>query len=156
VYYIVIITRASHPGQGQRWVGMSLRKSPKLTAALLAANRQNAQKSTGPRTARGKTRARLNGLRHGRRSPLFVSFRSALWENPPNKSRSVSERLLRLEEARHPLFAYYIRESGRVRTRNLGYALTAKRKLKQVRELIDALEGQKKAGQHNPVKLMWP
>ena len=46
---------------------MSLRKSPTRTAASLAANRANAQKSTGPRTAGGKARARLNRLRHGRR-----------------------------------------------------------------------------------------
>jgi hypothetical protein len=31
----------------------------------VAANRRNAQRSTGPRTANGKARARLNALRHG-------------------------------------------------------------------------------------------
>jgi hypothetical protein len=31
----------------------------------IAANRQNARKSTGPRTAAGKTRVRRNALRHG-------------------------------------------------------------------------------------------
>src|SRR5262245_10281402 len=31
----------------------------------LAANRANAQRSTGPRTAAGKARASLNALRHG-------------------------------------------------------------------------------------------
>ena len=36
-----------------------------ITAAQLEANRNNAQKSSGPRTADGKNRARLNGLRHG-------------------------------------------------------------------------------------------
>ena len=35
---------------------MSLRKSPTLTPALLEANRRNARKSTGPRTARGRPR----------------------------------------------------------------------------------------------------
>jgi hypothetical protein len=33
--------------------------------AQLNANRENAQRSTGPRTEQGKQRARLNGLRHG-------------------------------------------------------------------------------------------
>ena len=35
---------------------MSLRKSPSRTQAFLAANRANAQKSTGPRTPEGKAR----------------------------------------------------------------------------------------------------
>ena len=41
-------------------------KSPTRTAAFLAANRRNALKSTGPRTARGKARSCLNNLKHGR------------------------------------------------------------------------------------------
>ncbi len=50
---------------------MSLRKPPTLTSALLAANRRNAQKSTGPRTEEGKRRVILNGLKHGLRSRSF-------------------------------------------------------------------------------------
>jgi len=45
-----------------------VRRSPQLTPASLAARRANALKSTGPRTAAGKARARLNALRHGRRA----------------------------------------------------------------------------------------
>ena len=45
---------------------MSLRKSPQLTPALLAAARQNAQHSTGPRTAAAKQNSKLNALKHGR------------------------------------------------------------------------------------------
>jgi len=37
-------------------------------AAALAANRRNAQRSTGPRTSRGKIRSSLNALRHGLRA----------------------------------------------------------------------------------------
>ena len=44
---------------------MSLRKSPTRSPALLAANRANAQKSTGPRTLRGKAQVTLNALKHG-------------------------------------------------------------------------------------------
>ncbi len=106
---------------------MSLRKSPRLTPALLAANRANAQKSTGPRTAGGKARARLNNLQHGRRSPLFARFQSALRENPYN-AQWVGKKLLKAEEARHPLFAYYLREWGRVWSRNHAYLLTGRRK----------------------------
>jgi hypothetical protein len=44
---------------------MSLRKSPQLTPALLAAARQNAQHSTGPRSPAAKQNSRLNALKHG-------------------------------------------------------------------------------------------
>jgi len=47
---------------------MSLRKSPRLTRALLAANRRNSRKSTGPRTAAGKRHSAWNAVRHGRRA----------------------------------------------------------------------------------------
>jgi hypothetical protein len=47
---------------------MSLVKSPELTPKALAARRRNAQRSTGPRTPRGKARASLNAFKHGRRS----------------------------------------------------------------------------------------
>jgi hypothetical protein len=36
-----------------------------VTPAKLAANRANAKKSTGPRTARGKRRSRMNAIKHG-------------------------------------------------------------------------------------------
>ena len=117
---------------------MSLRKSPELTPALVAANRRNAQQSTGPRTRSGKARARLNGLRHGRRSPLFASFQSALRENLYNV-RAATKRLLQREDARHPLFAYWIREWGRVWTRNHAYMLTGMRKLKRLERLLRPL-----------------
>jgi hypothetical protein len=41
---------------------MSLRKSPQLTPALLAAARRNAQHSTGPRSAAAKQNSKLNAL----------------------------------------------------------------------------------------------
>ena len=57
---------------------MSLRKSPQLTPQLLAAAHQNAQHSTGPRSATAKQNVKLNALKHGayvsdenqRQSPL--------------------------------------------------------------------------------------
>jgi hypothetical protein len=47
---------------------MSLRKSPQLTPALLAAARSNAQHSTGPRSAAAKQNSKLNALKHGLRA----------------------------------------------------------------------------------------
>jgi hypothetical protein len=44
---------------------MSLRQFAQLTEAKLRAQRSNARRSTGPRTARGKSRSRWNALRHG-------------------------------------------------------------------------------------------
>ena len=85
---------------------MSLRKSPTLTPALLAANRRNAQKSTGPRTARGKAWSRLNRLRHGGRSPQFHDFFNALHHAPPGPARValVARTLLASQPVQHPLF----------------------------------------------------
>jgi hypothetical protein len=39
--------------------------TPQTSPAQIKANRQNATRSTGPRTDSGKSRTRLNGLRHG-------------------------------------------------------------------------------------------
>ena len=52
---------------------MSLRKSPARTPALLAANRANARKSTGPCTLQGKVRVALGALRHGVHASDFLS-----------------------------------------------------------------------------------
>ena len=83
---------------------MSLRRSPTLTPARLAANRANAQKSTGPRTARGKAWSRMNGVRTGRRSRAYREFFQALLDAPPYRINEVAD-MLAPEEAAHPLFA---------------------------------------------------
>ncbi len=62
---------------------MGLTKSPTVTEKKVAANRQNAQKSTGPQTEAGKQNSSLNGLVHG----LYSQARTyaamvALGENP--------------------------------------------------------------------------
>jgi hypothetical protein len=44
---------------------MSLRKSPELTPELVEAARRNAQHATGPRSAAGKEKMKMNALKHG-------------------------------------------------------------------------------------------
>src|SRR5437763_8794656 len=46
-----------------------------ISPAKLAANRRNAQKSTGPVTAEGKARARWNSTRHGVLSSRLMVFK---------------------------------------------------------------------------------
>ena len=57
-------------GSKSKGTGTSKAKS---SSARAEANRRNAQKSTGPRTAEGKARARFNALKHGMtaRSPVL-------------------------------------------------------------------------------------
>jgi hypothetical protein len=81
-----------------------LRKSPTLTPALLASNRQNAKKSTGPRTARGKAWSRLNRLRHGARSPEFINFLNALLDAPSGRVGVTAQALLQSRKVLHSLF----------------------------------------------------
>ena len=84
---------------------MSLRKSPTLTPALLASNRQNAKQSTGPRTAQGKAWSRLNHMRHGAYSPEYINFVEALLHAPPGRMAVTAQALLDSKPALHPVFA---------------------------------------------------
>ncbi len=83
---------------------MSLRKSPTLTPALLAATRRNAAKSTGPRTARGKAWSCLNHMKHGGRSREYVNLLKVLLEAPPGRVAATADALLASMPALHPLF----------------------------------------------------
>ena len=85
---------------------MSLLKPRVITPARRAANRRNAQKSTGPRTARGKAQSRLNSLRHGFCSPAYRQFRLALLEAPPGcPVASTVCAMLTPQESCHPVYA---------------------------------------------------
>ncbi len=83
---------------------MSLRKSPTLTPARLAANRRSALKSTGPRTAQGKGQSRMNGLRHGGRSRFYQGLWRALFEAPPCAVDGTARAILTPELAAHAQF----------------------------------------------------
>jgi len=74
-----------------------------MTAALVAANRRNAQKSTGPRTAHGRAWSGLNGLRTGSRSLAYATLLRALLEAPPGAIDRVAAQMLTPEQASHPL-----------------------------------------------------
>lgn len=45
-----------------------------VTVRMIAANRRNSRHSTGPRTVRGKAQSRLNGLRDGHSSGLYLNY----------------------------------------------------------------------------------
>ena len=87
---------------------MSLRKSPTLTPARLAANRCNARKSTGPRSAWGKAWSRLNGLRSGTRSVLYRDLVLGLLYAPACAVDRTARALLTPAEASHPLFCEFV------------------------------------------------
>jgi hypothetical protein len=79
---------------------MSLRKSPRRTLAQVAANRRNAGKSTGPKTARGKETVSLNSLKHGLRSRSPQATIAKAGE-PTEKFQRVAEILLHLLRPRN-------------------------------------------------------
>ncbi len=83
---------------------MSLRKPPTRTAAFLAANRRNAQKSTGPKTARGKAWTRFNSLHTGVRSSELINFHKALLDAPACRVEATATAILRSRQNHHPLF----------------------------------------------------
>jgi len=83
---------------------VSLRKSPTRTPAFLAANRRNAQKSTGPRTVRGKAQSRLNRLSTGLRAPWLEDFCCLLLDAPLGGVDQIARYVLTPEMARHPYF----------------------------------------------------
>jgi hypothetical protein len=84
---------------------MSLRKSPTLTPARIEANRRNARKSTGPRTARGKGQSRMNSLRTGIRSRFMHDLYVTLLDAPACAVDRVARTIITPEQAMHPLFA---------------------------------------------------
>ena len=61
---------------------MGLIQRRPLTLVELAARRRNAQRSTGPRTRRGKALASLNALKHGWRARSLHRFMRSLGWRP--------------------------------------------------------------------------
>ncbi len=94
---------------------MSLRKSPTLTSAALAANRANAASSTGPRTVAGKQRARRNALQHGRYAASDVSRQTmlALGESP-EEFENLYQTLLCAYDPADPLWAKQVEDLAKL------------------------------------------
>jgi len=76
-----------------------------MTPARLEANRRNAKKSTGPRTARGKSQSRMNSLRTGNRSAINSNLYFSLMMSPPGMMGSIAESILASGAAAHPFLA---------------------------------------------------
>src|SRR5271157_2081837 len=90
---------------------MSLRKSPQLTPALLAAARHNAQHSTGPRSPAAKQNSKLNALKHGAyvRDENRCQAMRALGE-VPEKLQALTEELMRAFSPGDALFEKQIED----------------------------------------------
>jgi hypothetical protein len=91
---------------------MSLREFP-LTPTRLEANRRNAGKSTGPRTAYGKSQSRMNGLRSGARPRLHRDLLQALVDALPGAVARTGQAVLTPAQAGNPLFAGWISSINR-------------------------------------------
>jgi len=84
---------------------MSLLKPLVSSPARIAANRRNARKSTGPRSARGKAQSRLNRLRNGSRSRLYQDLMWKLMDAPPGAVARTARAAMTPELVAHPMFA---------------------------------------------------
>ena len=80
---------------------MLLHKLPTPITALLNSHRHNAQQSTGPRSARGNPRSRLNRLRNGARSSEYIGFVDALLDAPLDRMGVATQALLPFKQAHH-------------------------------------------------------
>ena len=136
---------------------MSLLKPRVMTPARRAANLRNAQKSTGPRTARGKAQSRLNGLRHGFCSPIYRRFWLALFEAPPGTpvAKTICN-LLKAEEYYHPVYArligvhFEMEWVGREDCRRLRQQ-DARQALRDLKRSLEHIENNGTSQSQNPV-----
>jgi len=108
---------------------MSLLEPRVLTPAQLQANRRNAQRSTNPRTAPGKARSRLSGMRHGHCSPQYRQFWYALFEATPGcPAEFTVDQTLAVQEALHPVYSNLIKVHSEMKQQDLEHAHQLKRR----------------------------
>jgi len=89
---------------------MSWRQQHPVSPARLAANRRNALKSTGPRTAAGKSRSSLNGLRQGRRSKTIKLLWKIILNAPPGQVVKTARRIMTPAQLALPYVAFMLNE----------------------------------------------
>ena len=138
---------------------MSLLKPRVVTPARLAANRRNAQQSTGPRSARGKAQSRLNGLRHGFCSPAYRQFWRALLEAPPGYpvGNTVCT-LLTPEESCHSVYANLIDVHFKMEMEDRAYTQRVRRQrarqgLRDPERSLEPIENKVSSENRNAAKL---
>jgi hypothetical protein len=124
---------------------LSLRKSPTRTPAFLEAIHQNAQKSTGPWTLRGKAQSCLNRLKTGARSRVYRRLWMGLLNAPPCAVEPTARELLTREQAAHPVFAEIVDLS-------LWAETMMARGNRWFRELVAAKQTAWAAGENEPQK----
>ena len=84
------------------------------SAKQVAANRRNAQNSTGPRSPQGKAHVALNALKHGLQADPFVQGMLALHEDPRAYYRLLGDLLASLRPA-NPLERMQVEDIARLR-----------------------------------------
>jgi hypothetical protein len=138
---------------------MSLLKPRVITPARRAANRRNAQKSTGPRTARGKAQSRLNGLRHGFCSRAYRRFRLALFEASPGYpvANTVCA-MLTPQESCHPVYADLIDVHFEMEMEDRAYNQRVRRRRasqarRDPKRSLEHIENKRSIENKNPAKL---
>jgi hypothetical protein len=96
--------------------------------AQIAANRRNATRSTGPRSATGKARSRGNALKHGLRAPLdrnasiveevqaLMADIARLVKKPRESVRHIAEqqiKIMRVQQTRTDIINRYLERLAR-------------------------------------------
>jgi len=81
------------------------------TAAQIEANRLNALKSTGPRTERGKARAKLNALKHGMTARTMMPV---LPQEDPKELEDRTQQAITAMKPRNPVELDLVRRAVRL------------------------------------------